>query len=136
VAAVAHLAHKVPQVIPMAGLPMGETAWVIDHAALYLGVDTGITHLAGVLQQKSLVLSHFRIPTWRPTYNPNARAIANSKRCECAQGGACEIKDGGIAYTRCMYDISDEFMIDSVRLALTSASRNVPSFPGFVDETL
>ena len=128
------LARAVPGAIAMPGLPLLEAAGVINGAALYIGVDTGITHLAGVMQQKSLILSHFRFPTWLPTYNPNARALANSKRCECNKGGRCIIIEDGKEYSYCMYDISDEAVLESVHLALSSPARSVPLFAGFVDE--
>lgn len=130
------LASLVPGAVALPGLPLLEAAGVINGAALYIGVDTGITHLAGVLQQKSLVLSHYSFPTWLPTYNPNARAIANSRRCECKQGGSCIVLDGGRPYRRCLYDITDKAVLESVRLALSSTERSVPSFAGCVDEFL
>ena len=58
-AAVALLQKAVPHSIALPGLPLLEAAGVIDNATLYIGVDTGITHLAGVLQQKSLVISWY-----------------------------------------------------------------------------
>lgn len=133
-AAVLEIAGAVPGALALPNLPLLETAAVIDAAALYLGVDTGPTHLACVLQQKSLILSHYRFPAWLPTYNPNARALANSKRCECKTGGSCVVEEGGVPYSKCMYDISDAFVIDSLALALSSPARSVPNFGSFKDE--
>jgi len=110
-------------------LPILEVAWLVGHAALYIGVDTGITHLAGVLGQKSIVISHFGDPTWIPTYNPNVRALVNSVR-----GKDAYIEEDGVRYRAAMYDISDIFFLDSVRLALSNTNRTVPLFAGFKDE--
>jgi ADP-heptose:LPS heptosyltransferase len=128
------IASAVPGAGALIGLPILEVAGVIDNAALYIGVDTGITHLAGVLQQKSVVISHFGDPAWIPTYNPNARVLANSKHCVCRQGGECFTEEGGIWYRRCMYDISDGFVLASVALGLSSSRRSIPNYAGFIDE--
>ncbi len=130
------LAHVVPGAVAMPGLPLLEAAGVIENSSLYLGVDTGITHLAGVLQHKSLIFSHYSFPTWLPTYNPNARAIANGCRCECRKGGKCVIEDGGRQYRRCLYDISDEAALSAIDLALSSKNGSVKGFAGFIDENL
>lgn len=131
---VEELSQTVPGSTALQSLPLLEAAGVIDAAALYIGVDTGPTHIACVLQQKSLIISHFRFPTWRPTYNPHARVIANSRRCECMRGGKCVVVEDGKEYSYCMYDISDDFVLSSVRLALSSPERSIPSFAGFIDE--
>ena len=39
---------------------------------MYIGVDTGITHLASVLGKKSLVIAEQGAPHWLPYYNDNA----------------------------------------------------------------
>lgn len=133
--AIEEIAQKVPGTIPMPALPLTEAAGVINRAALYVGVDTGITHLACVMQQKSVVIRHNRFPTWSATYNPNARELVNSTRCECKEGGRCEIEEEGGRYSKCMYDISDSFIIDSMRLGLSSPRRSVPLFAGTKDES-
>jgi len=79
------IANAVKNASALPGLPLLEAAYVIDHAALYIGVDTGPTHIAGVLQQKSLVITNMQFPAWSPLYNPNARA--------------------------CRFDVSDEFIV-------------------------
>jgi ADP-heptose:LPS heptosyltransferase len=133
-AAIEKISREVPSTIPMPGLLLTEAAGVIDRAALYVGVDTGITHLACIMQQKSVVIRHNRFPTWSPTYNPSARELVNSRRCECKQGGRCEIEKDGVRYSKCMYDISDDFIVDSIRLGLSAVSRHIPLFAGVVDQ--
>jgi ADP-heptose:LPS heptosyltransferase len=132
--AIEEIARRVPGTLAMPGLPLTEAAGIIDRAALYVGVDTGITHLACVMQQKCVVIRHNRFPTWSSTYNRNSRELVNSARCECAEGGRCEIEEKGVRYSRCMYDISDDFIIDSIRLGLSRPECSVPLFAGTVDE--
>ena len=49
-----------------------EMAEVLSRADMYIGVDTGITHLASVLGKKSLVIAEQGAPHWLPYYNDNA----------------------------------------------------------------
>lgn len=110
-------------------------AYVIDNAALYIGIDTGVTHMAGLLQQKSLVIRHCSDPTWLPTYNKNARILLNSSRCTEDEPMLCAIvAEEGREYRRSTYDISDELIFDSVALAFSSNNRSLPLFPGIIDE--
>lgn len=116
-------------------LSLHELAYLIENAALYIGIDTGVTHLAGLLQQKSLVIRHCGDPTWTPTYNPNARVLLNSSRCMPEDSIFCvPIYEEGREYRRSTYDISDELLYTSAALALSSPERSVPLFSGLVDE--
>ncbi len=45
---------------------------VISGADMYIGVDTGITHLASVMNKKSIVIAEQGTPHWLPYYNLNA----------------------------------------------------------------
>ncbi len=128
------LQRAVPDIVLFIDKPLLEVGYVIEHAALYVGVDTGITHLAGVLQQKSIILSHSADPMWMPLYNPNARVLLNSSRCTCWTTGDCIVVEDGIAYRRCLVDISDALILESIRLAMQGASRSVPGFAGKIDE--
>ena len=51
---------------------MRELAALIENSLLYIGVDTGITHLAALLRARSLVIAHDGTPHWLPYYNENA----------------------------------------------------------------
>lgn len=133
-AAADEVAAAAPDVLCIIARPLLEVGWIIEHAALYIGVDTGITHLAGVLGQKSIIISHSADPMWMPLYNPNARVLLNSTRCTCWTTGDCLVEEDGVQYRRCMYDISDDLILDSVALALSSSARSVPRFAGLVDE--
>lgn len=57
------------------GLLPQEIATLVQGSALYIGVDTGITHLASALGVRSLVLAHNGTPHWLPYYNSLATVI-------------------------------------------------------------
>lgn len=62
-----------PRVMVIAGdVSILELATLIKESALYIGVDTGITHLAATLGTKSFVIAHEGAANWLPYYNPNA----------------------------------------------------------------
>lgn len=134
------LAEDIVRAVPNAfayvgsSIPMLEVAGIIDNAAFYIGVDTGITHLACVLGQKSIIISNNADWRWRPLYNPNARVVVNSRRCTCYSGEPCIVEDDGHLCYRCLCDITDEAMLASVRFALSSQSRSIPNFGGWADE--
>jgi hypothetical protein len=122
-------------VVVLTELSMHELAYVIDNAALYIGIDTGVTHLACLLGQKSLVIRHCADPAWVPSYNPHARIVLNSSRCTPEDPMLCAVvMEDGRGYRRSTYDISDRLILESVELGLTSPERSVPGFAGVIDE--
>jgi len=54
---------------------------LIDGSSLFIGVDTGTTHLASFLQKKSLVIAKNGTPNWLPFYNPEARILYSIDVC-------------------------------------------------------
>ncbi len=52
-----------------------ELATLLEHCRLYIGVDTGVTHLAGVLHVQSLVIAHTGTSNWLPYYNDRATIL-------------------------------------------------------------
>lgn len=105
-------------------LSMPELAWVIGNAALYVGIDTGVTHVAGVLGKKSVIVRHCSDPSWIPDYNPHARVVFNPANCNPDDPTHClEVEEGGRSYRRCAYDISDELLRESLDSALSSFRR-------------
>ncbi len=130
---VQEVADAIPNAHVFIDYPILEVAWLVDNAVLYIGVDTGITHLAGVLNKKSLILGHLGETRWLALYNPNARILVNSVRCICSEGRCYEVENG-IEYRRCLYDISDEAFFSSVTLALSSPQNSIPLFAGLFDE--
>lgn len=101
--------------------PIREVAGILSKAELYIGVDTGVTHLAGVLKVPSIVLENNSNPMWFPSYNPRATILVDDARCTCTgdKGGDCTVMVGGQPYFRCLYDISDEEIHSAVRAALS-----------------
>lgn len=95
-------------------------AGYLADARLYLGVDTGVTHLAGVMGVSSVILGNNSNPTWLPVYNLNARILTDDTRCTCSgdKGGDCSVLENGQEYYRCLYDLSDEVILEAVNLSL------------------
>ncbi|MFH0846028.1 MAG: glycosyltransferase family 9 protein [Patescibacteria group bacterium] len=54
---------------------------LIEGANLFVGVDTGTTHLASFLNKKSLVIAKNGTPNWLPYYNKNARILFSINNC-------------------------------------------------------
>lgn len=106
----------VPRAYTAAGLPIREAATLIAQARLYIGVDTGTTHLACLLQQQSILLEHNASPEWLPTYNPNAVILTNDTNCACKgrKNGDCRVDEEGKSYHRCLYDIADQTILEAV----------------------
>lgn len=106
------------QLINLSGkLSMPELAQVISSARGFLGVDTGVTHLAGVLRQKSVVIGNLSNPCWLPRYNERAVILTEPKSCTCdgSKGGNCFYEIGKEKYYKCMLDISDEAIVREIQ---------------------
>jgi ADP-heptose:LPS heptosyltransferase len=97
-----------------------EVAGLIEHSALYIGVDTGPTHIAGVLSVPSVVLAHQNEPAWLPSYNPNAVLLWSKEKCVCGTGEDCTVEEEGQLYRRCVYYISDEMIHDAISAKIHS----------------
>jgi len=69
-AAIEKIIEGLPRTQAAIGLPILEVAGLIQHAVLYIGVDTGVTHLAAMMGKRVLALEHPTMPRWFPTYNP------------------------------------------------------------------
>ncbi len=124
-----HFINKISEVLPpsipfinLSGKPsMTELANIIYGARGYIGVDTGITHLAGVLQKRSVVIGNLSNPCWLPRYNKNAVILAESKNCACdgEKGGNCFSYIDGERYYKCMLDIPEEVIYENIKNMLT-----------------
>ncbi len=112
------LQKAVPKIYLAIGLSLPELAGVIAHAKLYLGVDTGPTHIAGVLHAPSVVIAQQKEPMWLPTYNPNATLIWEKKNCTCGTSTPCGAEEDGVRYRRCVYDLSDEAILNAIEKRL------------------
>jgi ADP-heptose:LPS heptosyltransferase len=97
-------------------LSLQETAALLKDAALYIGVDTGITHLASLLRIPSVVIANRSNPSWLPTYNENACVLTESSRCGCTgdKKGSCSVEENGQEYFRCAYDVTDSLIQEAI----------------------
>lgn len=107
----------VNKVFVATGLPILEAAAVIRDAKAYVGVDTGTLHLASLLNQHVVALEHNASPEWLPTYNPNAHILTTTEHCECGghKNDRCVAWEEGKPYLRCLYEISDEAILELVK---------------------
>lgn len=101
-------------------LSFAEQATLIAEAKLYIGVDTGITHLACLLHRPSIVVGNLSNPLWLPTYNPNARILTNAAHCACKgdKTGDCLVTTDEGKFLRCLFTISDSDFYGAVREVL------------------
>ena len=119
---VERIIQDIPGVEACLGRPILEVAHIIQHSALYIGVDTGITHLASVLGHQTVLIGNRSNPTWWPVYNPNAVVLCNDTRCLCLgdKGKQCSVEEEGQLYYRCIYDISDEQILHAIAQFLST----------------
>lgn len=104
------------------GVPFAELVSLLKGTRCFIGVDSGLTHVAAVLHIPSVIIDNLRAVTWLPTYNPKAIILTEKKHCLCngdKTGGDCNYVIDGISYLRCMYDVSDERIHDAVAKTLT-----------------
>jgi ADP-heptose:LPS heptosyltransferase len=95
---------------------------LIDNAALYVGVDTGPTHLAAHLGVPTIVIGNNSNPCWLPTYNREVVVLMHTEHCSCTSdkcGNCREIVDGKVYY-RCMIEITQEEIKDNITNKLPS----------------
>lgn len=102
------------------GEPFARVISLIKHTALFVGVDSGLTHVAGVLQTTSVIIGNLRNPAWLPTYNPEATILFESKNCQCRgdKTGRCIYEIDGKQYLRCMIDIPQERIYEKIDNAI------------------
>ena len=81
---------------------------LIDNVALYIGVDTGPTHLAAHLGVPTIVIGNNSNPCWLPTYNRDVVVLMHLEHCTCTsdKGGNCRETIDGKVYYRCMVEIT------------------------------
>ena len=97
-----------------------ELVSVIHYAELYIGVDTGITHIAGNMSKKAIVIGHQYIPPVFLSYNPNGIVLFNKDACQC-RGDAtqtCNVIENGELYMRCTFYITDEMIEETLKKLL------------------
>jgi len=63
-------------------LSMKDLKDLINSSKYYIGVDTGPTHLACVLEKKCLIFGKNGTPNWLPFYNKNATILYSVNECK------------------------------------------------------
>ena len=93
---------------------------LIDNATLYVGVDTGPTHLAAHLGVPTILIGNNSNPCWLPTYNTDVTILMHLEHCTCTsdKGGNCRETIEGKIYYRCMIEITQEEIKQHVTAAL------------------
>jgi ADP-heptose:LPS heptosyltransferase len=101
----------------MCGVPFAQVAAIIAHGRIFIGVDSGLTHVASVGQVPVIAIENLKTVMWLPRYNPNAVILVEPKDCLC-QGdktGECYREIDGIRYPRCLVDIPQDRIESVVR---------------------
>lgn len=111
------IAHTLVQV---GTLTLQEVATVIAHTVVYIGPDTGVTHLAAHLAVPVLVLGNNSNPSWLPTYSRDAIILTADTHCTCtgAKGGDCFAEFERVRYYRCMLEVTDSAIKDALAHAV------------------
>jgi ADP-heptose:LPS heptosyltransferase len=94
-----------------------ELCSLIDESILYIGVDTGITHLASFLHKQSVVIGNRSNPCWLPYYNDKAVIINSKQSCSCDgdRKKDCRIETIEGLKLKCVVDIPVEEVWNAVR---------------------
>lgn len=83
-------------------LSMSEICDLLKNTDLYIGVDTGVTHLANILGIKTLVIAEQGTPHWLPFYNPKATIVYQIKEDDSGINDGREYleskRDGRVRY--------------------------------------
>ena len=93
---------------------------LIELSNLFIGVDTGISHLAALLQKKSLILGNYSNPCWLPSYNKNSVILYDISRCHCAPCDKNKCFDEcKTSFLRCLVDISSKRIEENLEKLLS-----------------
>ncbi len=112
------LSSEINGVYNLAGLlSFDELASLIEGSRAFVGVDTGITHLAGVLGVSGVIIGNNSNPTWLPYYNKKLKVMTNNERCTCNKDkkGNCLVEVSGKKYLKCMYDLKDDDIVSEIK---------------------
>ncbi len=94
---------------------------LIGRAALYVGVDTGPTHIAAHVGVSTVVIGNNSNPCWLPYYNPQVKILMNLSVCTCQgdkTGDCFEYRDG-VKYYRCLFSIPQTEIQAAIKKTLT-----------------
>lgn len=102
------------------GISIRALSTLVEDSSLFIGVDTGITHLASLLNKKTILIGNLSNPSWLPTYSTNTKILVEPQHCTCRgdKTGDCTVYDKGVAYFRCLYDIPQRTIEQEITNAL------------------
>lgn len=83
----------------------------------YVGVDTGVTHLACHIGIPCVVLGNCSNPCWLPYYAQRAAILFEPRRCGCNgnKTGECQEETPEGPVYRCLFDIEPKLVIEKLR---------------------
>jgi heptosyltransferase-1 len=118
--AAARIATTESAIVNLAGATsLAETAALVKHAGLVVGVDTGLTHMGIAFARPTVALFGSTRP-YLDTGRPNARVIWLGLPCSpCRRHPTC-----GGAFT-CLREITAERVMDEARAALATQSATI-----------
>lgn len=106
------------QVQTFTDLPLSSVAQLIKTSGIFVGVDSGITHLAASIETstKLIEIGNLENPTSLPKYNPRVQILIHPEHCICTGDSRviCSIMYQGHSYLRCMFEVSDQEIIDAI----------------------
>lgn len=97
-------------------MSLADVALTIASCDVYLGPDTGITHLAAFVGVPSVVVGTNSTPCWWNTYSKKATWLTSSEQCMCdgKKGTKCFQTVEGVERYRCMVNIPIMLVVDAV----------------------
>jgi ADP-heptose:LPS heptosyltransferase len=109
-----------PRIEIMCGKNFTKLATMIGRCLLFIGTDTGVTHLASCLRKPSIVIGNLICSFTLPTYNPYAEILVNKEHCTCSgdKQKICKVYLDNAWYAACMATIPPEQIEQSIRRKL------------------
>ena len=80
---------------------------LIATSPLFIGIDSGYSHLAGALRINAIEIGNLSNPYWLVTYSHKTTILYNDKNCQCNgdKTGDCLVIFEGRKHLRCVIDI-------------------------------
>jgi ADP-heptose:LPS heptosyltransferase len=100
---------------------LNELMHLINNSKLFIGVDTGITHLASLFQKDVIEIGNWSNPAWLASYSDKTTVLINRENCICNgdKTGECEYIIEGQKYFRCLFDIKDDDVLNEIKNKLS-----------------
>lgn len=99
----------------LSGLSMKSLIDVVSQSKFYVGVDTGITHIASMLRKATLVIANYGTPNWLPFYNEKAEILYKIKDCSHnTYSGKDHLKDCSKGDLFCLEQVPVEIVFEGI----------------------